>query len=108
MTTGVSRLPPRPRSAMTLEMIPDDDTAVTPGHRQRARRGPSRAPGRRPRLVLLPARGRPPLPPALVRRLVTSCSAEYSSPSVSSSRSTPIWAPVLMNSELAESASTPP
>jgi hypothetical protein len=29
-TAGVSRFPNRPRSEMTLEMIPEEDTVVTP------------------------------------------------------------------------------
>ncbi len=70
-TTGVSGLARRPRSAMTLEMIPDDDTAVMPaiasdpGSPQPSTR-PATAPGAAPS-----TRSTAPAP-ALVRRLATS------------------------------------
>ncbi len=106
-TTGVSRLPIRPRSVRTLAMIPEDEIAVTPP-RTTAASGPqpsrnaAATPGR-----ALSVRSSAPVGACRRRPSISSC-AVYSRPSVSSSRTTPISAPTSMNSSLAPSGNSPP
>ena len=95
--TGVSRLVRRPRSCSTFAMTPDDETQVMPASATAAT-GPQprisaiRAPG-----AALRAMSRRPAVRDLLR-LPTSSGRVYSRPSISSSRITPISAPIAMNS----------
>src|SRR5262245_36877484 len=106
-TTGVSRLPMRPRSSRSLATIPEEEIQVTPPSTSAASgRQPSSSPAASPGVKfstrsIVPA-GAPARSPA------ASSSAEYSSPRTSSSSTTPISAPAAANSCAADSGSRPP
>ncbi len=105
--TGVSRLPSRPRSVITLAITPDEEIQVTPASAT-APTGPqpsiraATAPG-----VAFSTKSTAP-EGYCVLRLVTSSDALYSRPSRRSSRMTPISAPTMVNSSLALSGMSPP
>ena len=106
-TTGVSRLPTRPRSRSSLAITPEDDTQVIPAMATAAigpqpRTSANAAPG----TALNRASSIPALRERL--RLPTSSSAEYSRPSMARSRMTPISAPTSKKSLLADISSAPP
>src|SRR3954471_9132518 len=101
-TTGVSRLPIRPRSVSTLATTPDDDTQVIPASNSAASQPqPSSSAKAAPGSAFNTASYAPAGAPD--RRLPTSSPAEYSRPSMTSSNMTPISAPTSMNSSLADS-----
>ncbi len=106
-TAGVSRLPSRPESPSILAITPDDDTQVTPA---RATAAVAPQPAIRARAAPGTALSSPSSTPigACARRLVRSSSAEYSRPSMTSSKITPMSAATCTKSWLADSDSTPP
>ncbi len=105
--TGVSRLPSRPRSPRTLAITPEEEIQVTPP-------STTAATGPQPsnRAVAAPGRAfsaKSTAPAGYwVFRLLTRSAAVYSRPSISSSSTTPISAPVETNSVLALSGRRPP
>ncbi len=106
-TVGVSRLPSQPRSSRTLATIPEEETAVIPAIANAAT-GPQ--PSRRAAIApgaALRARSTAPVGDCR-RRLVTNSPAVYSSPRTSSSKTTPISAPMWMKSSAVTSGYTPP